>query len=208
MQILTENYNKQINEIHSQYLHTISPLIMSIEVLDGEFPIEILNEIRSIFTHLSKCNLSDDATIIERNISKANSHIKRAIIDCFKYSCLAFEDSYKGFDTNYKNVDLSEVDNGEFLPGLSVKRKLAKEKITQAKLLELSTSDENTLYGAYEDAHNAYADVYNLINNSFEKLERIKRKAKIRDIKATIGFVVGIIGTLLGLLGIIIGILK
>ena len=41
--------------IYETYLSIISPFIIQLETLDGEFPVEILNEIRSIFTHLARC---------------------------------------------------------------------------------------------------------------------------------------------------------
>jgi len=84
MQILEKEYNDRINEIHYKYVSIISPFIMQIEVLDGEYPVEILNEIRAVFTHLSKSHLSGDNDAVDRNLSKADAHIKRAILDCYK----------------------------------------------------------------------------------------------------------------------------
>ena len=205
MKIHNKLYEDRINEIHYKYINIISPFVMQLEVLDGEYPIEILNEIRAVFSHLSKCNLSDEDEKIDRNLSKADSHIKRAILDCYKYLCFAYDDKYSQFDKNYKNVDLSEIDNGEFLPLLCMKRKTALDKLLQAKKLELITSDENILYDGFENAYNAYSDVYNLINNSYVKIERLKRKAKIRSLKTLIGFWIGIA---IGIIGIIIAIVK
>ena len=205
MRIAKKEYNVRINEIHSKYINVISPFIMQLEVLDGEFPVEIINEIRAIFGHLSKSHLSDDEAKVDRNLSKAEGHVKRAILDCYKYLCFAYDDKYEEFGKYYASVDLSDVDNGDFLPVLCKRRKLAIEKLTQAKKLELATSDEDDLYNAFEEAYNAYADVFNFVNDSFEKLERLKRKAKIRNLKAKIGFWLGI---LIGVIGIIIALVK
>jgi hypothetical protein len=184
---------------------------MQLEVLDGEYPVEIINEIRAVFGHLSKCHLSNNDDVIERNLLKADGHIKRAIIDCYKYLCFAYDDKYEEFGNKYIDVDLSEIDNGEFLPLLCSKRKLAIEMLVQAKKLELSTSDENVLYGSFEEAYNAYADVYNLIKDSFEKLERLRRKASTRDLRAKrrfwVGTYIGIAGLAIGIAGIIIAII-
>ena len=205
MKVHNKCYEDRINEIHHKYINIISPFIMQLEVLDGEYPVEIINEIRAVFGHLSKCHLSDDDSKIDRNLSKADGHIKRAILDCYKYLCLAYEDKYGQFDKNYKNVDLSEVDNGEFLPLLCMSRKTALGKLFEAKQLELSTSDEGVLYNGFEDAYNAYAYVYNLIDDSYEKIERVKLKAKIRYLKAKIGFWAGIA---IGIAGLIIALVK
>ena len=206
MKSLSETYDQRIKEIHHQYKNVISPFIMQLEVLDGLYPIEILNEIRAVFGHLSKCYLSEGPDAIERNLDKADGHIKRAILDCYKYLCLAYNDKYKEFDNNYRNVDLSEIDNGEFLPVLCKKRIEAINKLTDAKKNELQTSDVEVLYNGFEEAYNAYADVYNLINNSMVKIEYLKRKAKIRSIRPAISFWIGIFGFLVGLVGIILAV--
>ena len=212
MQTLNEAVNNRINEIHDKYTHIISPFIMQLEVLDGEYPVEIINEIRAVFGHLSKCHLSNDDDVIERNLLKADGHIKRAIIDCYKYLCFAYDDKYEEFGRNYMDVDLSEIDNGEFLPLLCQKRRLSIEKLVHAKKLELSTSDENVLFSGFEETYNAYADVYNFIKVSFEKLERLKQKANTRNLRAKrrywVGTYIGIAGLAIGIAGVIIALLK
>jgi len=204
MQTLNETVNKRINEIHDKYLNIISPFIMQIEVLDGEHPVEIMNEIRAVFGHLSKCHLSSDDNFIERNLSKADSHIKRAIIDCFKYLCFAYENKYIDFDKKFKKTDLSDIDNGEFLPNLCLKRKRSMDKLVNAKVLELSQTDDDTLFQAFEEAYNTYADVYNYIGESYAKLERVRRKARNRNVWAIIGYCVGVAGLLASIVSIIL----
>ena len=44
---------REIN-IYKQYQDIIAPFIAELEVRDTEYPIEIFNEVRSIFTHLSR----------------------------------------------------------------------------------------------------------------------------------------------------------
>ena len=68
-------------EIYEQYQNIIAPYITELEVRDCEYPIEILNEIRSIFTHLSRYKLQNNLDEIE----SANRHVKRAVLDCYKY---------------------------------------------------------------------------------------------------------------------------
>lgn len=212
MQTLSCTYNDRVNEIHRKYFEIISPFIIQLEVLDGEFPIEILNEIRAVFGHLSKAHLNNEASIVEHNIEKADSHIKRAILDCYKYLCLAYDDKYKEFSNKYINVDLSVVGDGEFLPLLCQKRNNAIQKLSNAKKLEISKTNENDLYNAYEDAYNAYADTYNYIEAFYEKLERLKHKTDLRDISAKrwylIGTIAGVTGAVAGIIGFIVGFFK
>jgi len=201
--------DKRITGIYKTYIEVICPLILQYEVLGNSFPIEILNEIRSVFTHLSKYNLSNVVEIKEKNLSKAEGHIKRSILDCYKYLCTAYEDEYSKFDERYKNTDLSFVDNGEFLTNLLEARNNAKNLVLEARKTDLSVdSDEETntesAYQKYEEAYAAYSSVSSLINSSYKKLENLKRKAVTRN---TISIAIGIIGLIVGLVFGILGII-
>jgi hypothetical protein len=57
-------------EIYKDFLDVICPYIVQIELLEGRFPVEILNEIRAVFTHLSKYYLSGDDSIKEKIFQK------------------------------------------------------------------------------------------------------------------------------------------
>lgn len=195
--------NTRIVEIYDAYINTISPFILQLETLDGEFPVEILNEIRAIFTHISRCSLAETSEVYEDNIVKAERHVKRAILDCHKYVCVAYDEHYRRFDRLYKSVDLSVVDNGDFLVDLCQKRKMAVRQLQSAKRLELNGENDSTVYDAYADAYNAYSDVYNLIEDSYSKLEKAKRRASRKDIVSVIGFIfgaVGVVGTVFTLI--------
>jgi hypothetical protein len=199
----------RVRDICKTYIEVICPLILQYETLANRFPAEILNEIRAILTHLSKYKLSDNASVKEKNLAKAEGHIKRSRLDCYKYICTAYEDEYSKFDKMYENTDLSFVDNGEFLPRLLEARKNAVQLLLDARKTDLSIdSDDETnigeAYEKYDKAYVAYSSVYNLINDSYKKLENLKRKAVNKNKKA-IAF--GIIGWIIGILGIIISII-
>ena len=110
--------DSRLSAIYETYLSVISPFIIQLEALDGEFPVEILNEIRSIFTHLARCNSTEKEQIYEENIIKAERHVKRAVLDCFKYLCVAYDEYFRRFTKLNRNVDLSFVDNGHFIQKL------------------------------------------------------------------------------------------
>jgi len=197
--------DKRLTDIYKTYIEVICPLVLQYEVLGNSFPIEILNEIRSVFTHLSKYNLSNDAEIKERNLSKAEGHIKRSRLDCYKYLCTVYEDEYSKFDKRYKNTDLSFVDNGEFLTNLLEAKNKAKNLMLAARKTDLSVdSDEEanteTAYQKYEEAYAAYSSVSRLINSSYKKLENLRRKAVTKNI---ISIAIGIAGLIVGILSLI-----
>lgn len=187
--------NEEVVDIYGTYHKVIAPLTIQLESLDGDFPIAILNEIRAIFTHISRCCFTKDLEVYKDNIQRARSHTKRAILDCFKYLCLSYDEHYKQFEKMHANVDLLSVDNGNFLPQLKKMRKSAVDLVKKAKKLDFEGQEEDKLYKAYEDAYNAYNDVYEWIDNSHEKLAKAKRKSTVRDIAA----IVGAIGTVLGI---------
>ena len=199
---------EEITSIYGSYLKTIAPFVAELEALDGEFPIEILNEVRAIFTHFARCSMSDKIEVKKDNVSKASRHEKRAILDCFKYLCVAYDDKYREFERLYKNIDLSVIDNGDFLVTLSKKRKIALDNIKLAKKQELESEDINLSFPLFEKASNAYAEVYNLIENTEEKLIRVKQKAIRKNHRQTFLNISGVVGTLFGIIGVIIALLK
>ena len=196
---------ERVKDIYKNYIEIICPYIIQCELLDNEFPIEILNEIRAIFTHLSKYYISDDISIKGKNLSKAESHIKRAILDCYKYLCYAYEDKYKEFEITYKKVDLSLIDNGEFLPKVIEGHKEALALMLDARKSDLviNSDDETNVddsYKKYESAFNKYSSVYEFINSSYKKLESLRKRFVLKDVFAIGGWIIGIIGILISII--------
>lgn len=149
--------------IYSQYQNVIAPLIVELEVRDAEYPIEIFNEIRSIFTHLSRFKLQNS----EKDLFSAESHLKRAILDCFKYSCISMIEQLNNFRNEYKNVNLGLADNGAFLPKLDSLEAEASNIFIHAKKEEIKKeTDKDDLYALFEDAYNAYSIVIKFIDDS------------------------------------------
>ena len=178
-----ESYNDRINEIYDSYLNTICPFIIAYERLENKFPISILNEIRALTTHLARVNLSDKESAIEDNISKAERHIKRCTLDCYKYLCMAYEHAYKSFENLYKNVDLSTVDNGDFLQQLAAHRHQSLSALEKAQILELKDdTDDDDIFEEYESAYNYYAETYNYINGARINLTKAKHRASRKTI--------------------------
>jgi hypothetical protein len=176
-------------------------------VLANTFPTEVLNEIRAVFTHLAKYTLSDDPTIKAKNLTKAEGHIKRSILDCYKYLCMTYEDVYTKFDKRYKSTDLSFVDNGEFLPKLLKARKNAFTLLIDARKSDLTIDSDDEVktdeaYEKYGKAFDAYSKVYTLITDSYTKLENLRRKMIT---KITISYAISFLSLLFAILKFIFG---
>jgi hypothetical protein len=195
---------ERIRNVYKNYIEDICPLIIQYEVLSNRFPAEILNEIRAVFTHLSKYNLSDDPAEREKNLAKIEGHIKRSKLDCYKHLCTTYAEEYLNFNKMYKNVDLSFVDNGDFLPKLHKAAKNAKNLLLEARKTDLAIDSDDEVkteksYKKYDEAYTAYSSVQNLINDSYAKIEILKRKLSARKI---IPLVIGVLGLIIGILGI------
>lgn len=141
--------------IYTKYQDIICLYIMELEVRDSEYPIEIFNEIRSVFTHLARYKLQDE----QNDLISAERHIKRAILDCYKYLCISIAENTAKFREEYKKVDLKLADNGTFLPTLDRLDCLAQEAFKAAKKSEIKKCDDDEQYQLYENAYNAYSAV-------------------------------------------------
>ncbi len=159
--------------IYKEYYETIVPFIVTLEVLDGEFPVEILNEIRAIFSHISAYKLNNS----ESDLQLALGHVKRAVLDCYKYMCVSIEERIKEFRHEYRHANLSMADNGKFLPEINRLHRLAKDKMILAKRFEsvktsfASLEERNKeLYTLYESAFLAYNKLSKYLDDSNEAI--------------------------------------
>jgi len=154
-------------KIYWQYQNIITPFIAELEVRDNEYPIEIFNEIRSVFTHLSRYKLQKS----DKDISAAESHSKRAILDCYKYLCISMEEKVYGFRNEYKDIDLGLADNGKFLPELNRLELKAKKAFKEAKETEVKNEiDEDERYKLFEVAYNEYSEMDKFLDDSQEAI--------------------------------------
>ena len=75
-----------LNPLYEAYNNVIKPLIAEIEVRYEQFPIVIFNEIRAFNDHIARCYIRpDDNVWTNSQIRKAQSHIERMILDCYKF---------------------------------------------------------------------------------------------------------------------------
>lgn len=179
--------------IYKQYQEVIAPFIVELEVRDTAYPIEIFNEIRSIFTHLSRYKLQNS----EDDIRSAENHIKRAILDCFKYLCISISEKVNSFRREYKKVDLGLADNGRFLPELNRLENIAKTSFIEAKKAEIKKAKTEELYTLYEKAYNDYSALDEFLDNSQEAILFASTQTKRKEYWTIISTVVTIISIIL-----------
>ena len=192
-----EEHRDSLNEIFRIYLEDINPFIVQFEILKNEFPIEVQNEIRAIYGHLVRASTAVNREDIERNIEKMRSHTKRALFDCFKYSCILITDKYKEFFVRYKSVDLTYINEGHFLHDVQEHYHAAKEQLKAAKILELSNATEDQLVAEYQKAYELFADIEGALKEAESKANYLKHRATRRDIVSYASLAAGIIGVLI-----------
>lgn len=153
--------------IYEQYETVIAYFIAELEVRDTEYPIEVFNEIRSTFTHLSRYKLNNS----DEDLISAERHVKRATLDCFKYMCISFAEEIRDFRESYRKVDLKIADNGNFLPKLDNLENEAKSAYINAKKKEIKGElPEEEIYAMFEDAYNKYHALSNFLVESNEAI--------------------------------------
>lgn len=198
-----------IDLIYTQYREILNPLILGYEAIKGEFPVEIFNEIRSIFTHFAKARKSDISDEDKAlHIKKAGNHLKRAILDGFKYTCMAYQDRIKEFYKEYKSV-ISLIDNGDFANQFHAQQVTAESLLIKAKLIENDSDNVEESYAAYEDAYNAYMNLNRLINQKKESTNRMSAiVATNQRKKYKISIIVNIVMSVLTVASFIFGIVQ
>lgn len=189
MKVVSSVHQERIKNIYDEYKNTVFPLVAFLEANDAEFPIEILNEVRSIFSHFSRVyddSVTDDE--IDCELSKAESHLKRAILDCYKYNCISLYDFYNRFRTEYKFADLSLIDNGDFLAKITQNFAEGKRLLFEAKKSERKNKHSEELYREFEAAFDLFLKNFNLINSKIGLVHKVSKKARWTRFWGTFGF--------------------
>ena len=203
---LSPKVQEAISLLYSEYTNKLKPLLAFEESVSQKFPGPILNEIRAINDHVSRCyweNKTENECLEE--VRKAKGHLSRSILDAYKYLIIVYERKVQEFYAQYKDVCLAIVDDGKFLPELNRLHTKAREQAFQAKMKEARAfPDKDLSYEAYENAVLAYTDIDDFIANHSEGLinaaqyakDQTKTNYKFAVISAVIGTIVGAIVTL------------
>lgn len=174
---------EQLTPLYNRYNDVIKPLIAEIEVRFESFPISIFNEIRAFNDHVSRCYLKpDDEEWINGQVYKAGGHIERIILDCYKFLNVSlYKSVIKKFDKEYNGVDLSNINNGDFL---IQHKKITREiiiRLKEAKFKEV-LEDKSESIAIYEEVHNKYTELEDLIEQNCRNLFWAKSKFYVNKI--------------------------
>ena len=192
-----ENYRKQIDEIHLEYINELKPLIAMVEHNYRKFPIGILKEFRDVFDHISRLYIdgkSDDYYRV--NLEKTTNHFDRLKLDVYKYVCDLTKKHIDKWVNRYSKYDMSCIDNGDFW-----------KKVTE----DFDACEEHFYYGQREehlnikqacDHYMQYVtqcdEVFQYIKSKSEYIRKIKYKYCKTAVKGIIGgLILGIVGSII-----------
>lgn len=178
--------------MYNTYNHVIKPLIALYEAREESFPIPLFNEIRAFNDHIARCyfaDFTDDQ--IEDELERAERHINRMILDCYKYLNVSFYTEVKSFEKRTKRVDLTLLDNGLFYPKFLKLRKEAVNLIRKAKINESKNLDDS--YSNYEDAFNVYSKLSDLINSRESEVDWARRRFSLSRTAKIVAWIIAAI---------------
>lgn len=186
---MTEQDRTQIEDCYVRYCAVIKPLIANIESLSEKIPLPLFNEIRAFNDHIARCfYLAPEEDFIKEQITKAQRHIERITLDCFKCLNVILYNRIELFERQTKNVDLTVIDNGEFFPEYSKLKINAANLVRLAKLEEARSSDQ---------ALDFYQDSYNVYTRLVEKIESVSEKVKWAKVRFSSKRIITIIAWIL-----------
>ncbi|MDR0955067.1 MAG: hypothetical protein LBM20_06790 [Rikenellaceae bacterium] len=167
---------KKLTELYDTYNNSVKLLVADIEARTQHFPIEILNEVRAFTDHIARCYLSEktEAQHLEE-LKKAEGHIKRITLDCYKYLNIYLFDEVAYFEKrDMRHVDLSFIDNGKFYLKF---KKLRREAVNLSREARKTESKDKPLsLQLYEKTYNKYNEIEQFIDDNSDKLAWAKKK--------------------------------
>lgn len=155
--------DKRIIALYNDYNTIIKPLIAEVEARTEQFPLPLFNEIRALHDHIARCyveGFSDKQ--IDSEIHKAERHVIRIMLDCYKCLNLSLHDTVLLFEKQTKHVDLTVLQNGTFYPKYKSLRTQAIQTVRKAKSLE--SMDTNVALDMYQTAYNVYSELELLLD--------------------------------------------
>lgn len=127
-----------VKDVFQYYNDCVKPLYCEIEARNNKLPVELLFEIHAAFDHLKRHHVDEE----DENASceRAQSHLKRGMLDAFKLKLKYFNEDVVRFEKC--KVDFSLLDNGAFYPTFVADRHNIMALAKKARLQEASSDRE------------------------------------------------------------------
>ncbi|MBP1629407.1 MAG: hypothetical protein H6Q15_300 [Bacteroidetes bacterium] len=183
-------HSDKISDLYNTYNEVIKPLIALYEAREEVFPIPLFNEIRAFNDHIARCFIPSSSDYqIENELFRAERHINRIVLDCYKYLNVSFYVEVKSFESRTKHVDLTVLDNGLFYPKFLELKNNAVKLIRRAKKNESLKLDES--FNDYQNAYNVYSELSDLINSRSSEVNWARVRFSVFTLLKVMAWVVG-----------------
>lgn len=205
--MLNQTQEKEIEKIFQEYQNDIKPLVYYIERKYHKFPLSLLNEIRDVFDHLSRCYCTNtdienfnEKDYIDKNIEKAQNHFTRIKLDAYKYINDFKARDFKRWKRKYNKYDLQNINDGEFWKEILDLEYESEKLFVLARKME--SIDIENAYDLFYQSTEKYEKIEELISNKQKLI--VKAKFKYRRVTLFNNIVTFIIGIITGVLASII----
>lgn len=169
----------RIIALYKEYNMVIKPLIAELEARTEQFPLPLFNEIRALHDHIARCySERTSSNQVDSEIHKAERHVTRIMLDCYKCLNLSLHDEVLLFERQTKNVDLTVLQNGTFYPKYKTLRTKATKMVRKAKSLE--SLDTQSALDTYQNSYNLYCDLENVIEEVVPDLHWARIRFSVR----------------------------
>lgn len=167
--------HEKIAPLYKVYNEVVKPLIAEIEVRFEAFPTSVYNEIRAFNDHIARCyKETDDRDFVCSQVAKAEGHIERIVLDCYKFLNVTLYDTVvTKFEKRTKGIDLTLIQDGDFYHEYKQHTNFIVHHLKQAKLKE-TLRDKKEAIELYEQVHNKYVELETLIDQNYTKINRAK----------------------------------
>ncbi len=172
------DFSEDAATLYESYLSTVQVLLVDYEIITGKFLTQALNEVRSVLTHISRASRvsSSNPALAKDNMAKADRHIKRAILDCYKALCIAYFKEQRQFDADYSGVDLRLANNGMFLSKLQEHKDRAAAAYAKARHADCEGTElsDEEIFNLYEIAYRLHKELDDFRRESVKDVEFAK----------------------------------
>lgn len=186
---MTEENLRLLEDVYKQYINPIKPLLAEIEALYEKFPLQLYNEIRALNDHVARAFVAGSEIKCKEQISKAESHVNRIILDCYKCLNLYYKRESESFDRSIASVEPRDDVEMALLLDYGKLSDDAVRLVEYAKINE-KQDDKDATYQNFEKAYLAYRALHDFIIKNRRQVFRLHRKRIFRFVRAALWAVI------------------
>lgn len=192
--LVFDSHQEGLAALKTKYNEEVKPLVAQVEAVYEKTPEQLLNEVRAFADHEARCFVADvTSEDIEKEINRAEGHLTRIILDCFKYLNVYQHKEYvERFGRLHFFVDLNPVDSGNFIVKYHELVKDSKKSVKDAKACE--SYDKDKSLNLYQEAYNSYSDLEELVESHRRQIAWATAKSLLGTL---VSFLIGAVTTVI-----------